>query len=217
MRRLALILLGLTLVIAELALGVTEADARRRHRHRHHQFYMMMPREPPVAFIPRPRLRAPFEERRFRERERAGRFADENIGRAHPGASELVPPDWQLQPPDPKWEGRRYLSPDGSAWLAVYPTPVEQEPLAAHMKTIAFVDGEEITYLRGERDWIAVSGYKGDRIFYRKAVLACGGKRWEHVAFEYPAEAKRSLDPYVAHVARALDVSAHDGCAPNVP
>jgi hypothetical protein len=43
------------------------------------------------------------------------------------------------------------------------------------MKAVAFADGEQITHLRGERSWIEVSGFKGDRIFYRKAIVVCGG------------------------------------------
>src|SRR3954465_3691755 len=66
-------------------------------------------------------------------------------------AAELVPPDWQLQPPDPNWKGQRFLSPDGAAWFALYVVPAAQEPIAAHLKAVAFVDGERTTYLRGEQ------------------------------------------------------------------
>ena len=64
------------------------------------------------------------------------------------------------------------------------------EPITSHMQSVAFAEGGTVTYLRGERDWIVVSGTKGDRIFYRKAVIACGGKVWHHVAFEYPVALK---------------------------
>jgi hypothetical protein len=106
----------------------------------------------------------------------------------------------------------RFVSPDGAAWLATSATPAEQEPIADHLKTIAFAEGEEIAYLAGQRDWIAVSGRKGDRIFYRKAVLACDGKVWRHVAFEYPAAARRSVDPFVVRVAAAVTTTVNDGC-----
>ena len=65
------------------------------------------------------------------------------------------------------------------------------------MQSVGFAEGETLTYLRGERDWIAVSGSKGDRIFYRKAIIACGGKVWHHIAFEYPIALKREMDTYV--------------------
>jgi hypothetical protein len=54
-------------------------------------------------------------------------------------------------------------------------------------------EGETVTYFRREPDWIAVSGFKGGRIFYRKAVLACGGTVWHHIEFEYPAALKRRM------------------------
>jgi hypothetical protein len=123
-----------------------------------------------------------------------------------------VPADWQLQPPDPDWRGNRFVSPTGHAWLAFYARPADKAPHDQHLKTVAFVEGEEITYLRREPDWLAVSGFKGDRIFYRKVVLACGERTWRHVAFEYPAEAKRAFDRLVTRVARALDRAVDKDC-----
>jgi serine/threonine-protein kinase len=80
------------------------------------------------------------------------------------------------------------------------------------MQSVAFAEGETLTYLRGERDWIAVSGTKGNRIFYRKAVIACGGKVWHHIAFEYPLERKRAMDPFVSRAAAIVDQAENDGC-----
>jgi hypothetical protein len=108
--------------------------------------------------------------------------------------------------------GRRFLSPDGSSWLAVYASLTAAEPIASHMQSIAFAEGETLTYLRGERDWIVVSGTKGDRFFYRKAVIACGGKVWHHMAFEYPAERKQAMDAFVIRAAAIIDLAENDGC-----
>ena len=82
------------------------------------------------------------------------------------------------------------------------------------MKTVAFVDGEQITRLRGERSWIEVSGFKGDRIFYRKSVLACGGTSWHEIAFEYPAEAQ--LKVFVDRAANAVEINRDKGCPASV-
>jgi hypothetical protein len=150
-------------------------------------------------------------ERRGSWRSRAMMIPD-RLRPANDRRGGVPPPTWQLEPPDLTWCGKRFVSPDGTAWLATYATPVEQEPIAAHMKAVAFVDGEEVTYLRGERAWIAVSGFKGDRIFYRKAVLACGGRVWRHVAFEYPAEAKRSMDRFVRRAADMVDATGNEAC-----
>jgi len=123
-----------------------------------------------------------------------------------------VPRGWQPQPPDANWNGKRFLSPDGAAWFAAYSAPVANEPIATHMKTIAFGDGEAVTYLRGERNWIAVSGVKGDRIFYRKAIIACAGKAWHHIAFEYPVVMKREMDPFVNGAVNIVDRTENEGC-----
>ena len=80
------------------------------------------------------------------------------------------------------------------------------------MQSVAFAEGETLTYLRGERDWIAVSGSKGDRIFYRKAIITCGGKAWHHIAFEYPIALKREMDPYVTRAAFIVNQAENDGC-----
>jgi len=138
-----------------------------------------------------------------------GRAVETLFGQS-PEEAAAVPPGWRLMPPDPNWSGKRYLSPDGASWFATYASPVGDEAIGEHMKMVAFADGEEVTYLRGERGWIAVSGLKGDRIFYRKAVLACGGRLWRHVAFEYPAEAKRRMDRFAMH--RAAELDADLGC-----
>ena len=126
--------------------------------------------------------------------------------------ADIVPPNWQLQPSDPNWKGKRFLSPDGTSWLAVYSLPTAAEPIVRHMQSVTFAEGETLTYLRGERDWIVVSGTKDDRIFFRKAIIACGGKVWHHIAFEYPVERKRVMDPFVIRAATIIDQAENDGC-----
>ena len=61
-------------------------------------------------------------------------------------------------------------------------------------------------------NWRAVSGIKGDRIFYRKAVIACGGTVWHHIAFEYPASHKRQIDPFVLRASQSIDHAENDSC-----
>jgi len=140
---------------------------------------------------------------------------------AQAAIAALIPPDWRLEPADPNWEGHRFVSPRGDAKLELYGRLAGEEPREEHVKTVIcgegvktviFGEGEELTYLRGERDWIAVSGFKGDRIFYRKATLSCGGRQWRHIAFEYPAAAKRVFDRLVTAMSRALDRVAGQNC-----
>ena len=126
--------------------------------------------------------------------------------------ADLVPPDWQLQPPDPNLKGQRFVSADGTASLALFATPAKQEPIAKHMNAVAFVDGEQITHLHGEENWIEVSGSKADHSFYRKAVLACGGRAWHEVAFEYPTQTQGSISEFVSRAAKAVQNSEDQGC-----
>ena len=179
------------LVLAVLILAVTAsaADARRRH----HRYYI---RQAPVMMI------APD----FDARSSRGRIA-------HP--AQLIPRDWQLQPADARWQGRRYIAPDGSAWLAFYATNAANDA-QARFQAVAFGEGEQVTYLQGTRDRLTVSGMKGDRIYYRKVMLACGGTMWRHLALEYPADAKFNFERFVERVSRGFDRVADDSCGDNL-
>ena len=193
------------LIALLLVLTVSDADARRRH-HRHWH------RAPVVMIGPgmdMPREMRGREMRGFyRPREMRGLDMPREMRRS----SSFIPADWKLQPDDPNFSGRRYMAPDGSAWLALYSAPADKVNVAVHLKNVAFADGEEITYLRGARDGLAVSGLKGDRVYYRKAALSCGGTLWRHIAFEYPADQKPMLDRVVERAAQAFDRLAEESC-----
>jgi hypothetical protein len=201
----------LFLIILILAFGVTSADARRRKLRIQGYFSYMyiVPRAAPVM----PRAGQSYV---LRQRQRPGTtvppFDEPDRPLKYSSPADLVPSDWQLQSADPNWKGQRFLSPDGRGWFTLYATAAEQNAIAAHMKEVAFVDGEEITYIGGERSWIAVSGFKGDRIFYRKAVLACAGERWHHVAFEYPAAGKRKMDEFIKRASEMVHLTQNQGC-----
>ena len=183
----------LLLVALIVVLGVDAADARRRHHH-HRSDALAVPADEGVepGFNGDPRANTP------------------RLRRPPPTIASLVPRDWQPEPQNPNWNGKRFLSPDGTSWLAIYRASAEDEPPADHMRSVIFAKDETITYLRGERTWVVVSGFKDSRIFYRKAILACAGKAWHHIAFEYPAELKTRMDPFVLTAAQALDNTQSD-------
>jgi hypothetical protein len=79
-----------------------------------------------------------------------------------------------------------------------------RDRLSADMDELAHRDGERITYHRRGPTWLAVSGYRGDDIFYRKSNLACGGTRWNTIEFRYPASAKRQMDDAVTRIAHGM-------------
>lgn len=124
----------------------------------------------------------------------------------------IVPSNWHLLPDDEQTHERRFLSPSGDAWLSLYARPPGGESIEAHLKDVRRGEHERITYERAGRTWIVVSGYKDDRIFYRKAMLACGGRSWHHLAFEYPADQKRAFDEFVTRASYALKEYNQIGC-----
>lgn len=134
-------------------------------------------------------------------------YADQGFGTA-----TVVPADWQRLPPDARWHGARFISPDGSSWLAIYAARETGSDEAGHRDATIKVAGEEITYLVRRPGWLVVSGHKGDRVFYRKAVLGCGGTVWHHIAMEYPARLKQLYDPLASVVSRSLEPGAGHDC-----
>src|SRR5262249_10314135 len=56
------------------------------------------------------------------------------------------------------------------------------------------------------------SGFKLDRSFYRKAMLACGGQVWHEVSFEYPTASHDDITPFVVRVAKAVQECENQGC-----
>ena len=136
--------------------------------------------------------------------------------RAEPVASgsdfhDIIPPDWRLvrSPHGSNEEG--FASPRGDAWIVFKAKPASRS-VAAQLALLRSVRGGAITYERAGRTWIVVSGYKGNRIFYRKAMLACGGSAWHYLEFEYPGAEKRAFDKFVTRSSAALAAYSHSGC-----
>jgi len=96
--------------------------------------------------------------------------------------------------------------------LTLFATTAEPQANARHLTTVAFADGEQIAHLRGEKDWIEVSGIKEDRSFYRKAMLACSGRVWHEVSFEYPTEIQDQMTEFVVRSAKAVQDSENQDC-----
>jgi hypothetical protein len=128
------------------------------------------------------------------------------------GITSAVPAGWTLQPPDAARPGKHLISPDGQGRLSVHETPADAR-VSRYMNAVAFADGERVTYLKRGASWIVASGFRGDRIFYRKAMLACGNTRWHHIEFDYPASQKETYDRFVTQASHALGAHRNEGCA----
>ena len=120
------------------------------------------------------------------------------------GVTADAPADWRIGPEPENNDGRIFTSPDGRAELTIsgmYSVGGPEEEFALRLTPL---DGETISYKTRKDRMIVVSGAKGDRIFYRKYLLSCGGAIWNDISLEYPAAEKTRYDPLVAHVAASL-------------
>jgi hypothetical protein len=121
----------------------------------------------------------------------------------------IAPRDWTLLPP--KSNEWRAVSPRKDAWLSLYATPATGS-VSSHLRRWGMSAGDRV-YQRQGQGWTAISGYTADnRIFYRKTMLACGGRKWHDLALEYPASDKRAMDEFVTWASYALGAYSGAGC-----
>lgn len=123
----------------------------------------------------------------------------------------IIPQDWRAVPPPQGANARAFVSPRGDSKIVLYAKPATRS-VAAQLALLRRVRGGHLTYQHAGRTWIVVSGFFGNRIFYRKAMLACGGTAWHYLEFEYPAGQKRAFDAFVTRSSAALGAYARIGC-----
>lgn len=124
----------------------------------------------------------------------------------------IIPRDWRAVVPTQGTHARAFVSPDGNSKIVLYAKPARL-PVPAQLARLRRVRSGAITYEREGRTWIVVSGFFGNRIFYRKAMLACGGAAWHYLELEYPAAQKRAFDAFVTRSSAALGAYASIGCS----
>ncbi|MCI4677638.1 hypothetical protein K9U39_03065 [Rhodoblastus acidophilus] len=120
------------------------------------------------------------------------------------GATADYPADWKVEPAPENNDGRAFTSSDGRARLTIsgiFALEGREEEFAEKARPL---EGETVTYTARKGDWIVVSGLRGGKIFYRKAILSCGNKVWNDLDIEYPKAEKAKYDAVVAHLADSL-------------
>ena len=121
------------------------------------------------------------------------------------GTTAQVPADWRPGPEPENGDGLAFTSPDGEASITVYGGLHILGSVKEGMDVIAERNhGEAVTYEHRDRRAIVVSGTKGDRIFYRRSILACRDTIWHTVVLEYPEARKSAFDAIVARAAGSL-------------
>jgi Protein of unknown function (DUF1236) len=127
----------------------------------------------------------------------------------------LVPINWRQQPTDPSLREHRYVSPEGDASIAFFGKSAEERSPDEYLRSLAFVEGEDVTYLRRERDWLVAFGFKDDkheRKFYRKIMLSCERRQWRHLVVEYPVTARGTLERLIDDLSQVMDFTRNSGC-----
>jgi hypothetical protein len=123
----------------------------------------------------------------------------------------LVPDGWREVTPKRSEGGERvFVSPDGEARLRLGHVVAGRRNGSSDVDRLLHRPGETITYQRRGGTWLAISGYRGGEIFYRKSNLACRGTRWHTIELQYPREAKERLDSIVTAIAGSMGAYGSD-------
>jgi hypothetical protein len=113
---------------------------------------------------------------------------------------KFLPRGWRAELFEGRRDIMRFVSPDSRADLTMGDIPAS----GRDFQFFAARPGEHVTYRARKGSWMVVSGYRGGRIFYRRADLACSGKRWHVIEVTYPRADKRRLDAIVTHISHSL-------------
>ena len=101
------------------------------------------------------------------------------------GVTAEAPANWAQQPPPENDDGATFVAPDGKASLAIYGGYVMEDSAAAALAAHAEPnDSERVTYKQVGPRTVTVSGFKGDKIFYRHSLLSCGAQVWSNVELD---------------------------------
>ncbi|MBY6243720.1 hypothetical protein K3F48_21440 [Methylosinus sp. Sm6] len=133
------------------------------------------------------------------------------------GTTADVPKDWTMGEAPENEDGRVFTSPDKQSRVIVYGGFRTDQKEQEFADRLAPGEGETVSYRRQGKDWLAVSGTKGDRIFYRKSLLSCNGAVWNTISVDYPASIKKKLDPLVTRIARSLRPGRSDAHMTDCP
>ena len=120
------------------------------------------------------------------------------------GTAADVPALWTMGPEPANDDGRKFTSPDKHAEITIsghFANVDTDDELASRLEA---GEGETIKFKKRQGKWVAVSGTKGDRIFYRKTLLSCGDSIANNLWIEYPLAQKGKYDALVTHVAASL-------------
>lgn len=115
------------------------------------------------------------------------------------GMSLAYPPDL-FTPADPpaNGDGRRFLSPEAGLETFGWRNAQGETPAALKARLVGSAGYERVTYAPVGADWVALSGYRGGRIFYEKYLFR--GDTVQAFGMEYPAPLRDRYDPVLERI-----------------
>jgi hypothetical protein len=133
---------------------------------------------------------------RIYQNARYGTVAEYPADRFHPG-----------NPPD-NGDGQRFTTADG-AELAIFASlNIDADTPARHEAFLRGGDSDysNVTYRATGRDWLVLSGYRGNSIFYERYIFAKGRDFGviHALVVTYRRDTKAVYDPIVARMAKSL-------------
>jgi hypothetical protein len=125
------------------------------------------------------------------------------------GTQAVLPKSWVFKRDINDGEGAMFTSPNGQADAVILASRAQPDDA----RTFQSADkGERVTYRFRKGNVIVMSGYKGDLIFYRKHVLGCSGRIWNHLLVTYPVNAKKLFDPVLHKMVFSLKAGRDSNC-----
>jgi serine/threonine-protein kinase len=109
------------------------------------------------------------------------------------------------RPPDNN-DGQSFTAGDG-AQLAVWGSFNALEHDVAGLEAFLREDpkeGEKITYRAAGKNWLVLSGTRGDRLFYKRYLLSHRNEVENAFEISYPAALASAYDPIVARLSKSL-------------
>ena len=98
-------------------------------------------------------------------------------------------------------DGRSFQSTDATLQIFGTHNVLNDSPASMKREMVGMQDYEEVTYSPSSRNWLVLSGYRGDRIFYEKYFFR--GDVIAAFAMEFPAGRK----PYYAPIIERIEDS----------
>ncbi len=125
------------------------------------------------------------------------------------GTEVTLPQSWRFKEDVNNGAGATYTSPNGQGNAIIFASSARNTDVT----TLLSADrGERVTYRFNKGNVVVMSGFHGDKIFYRKHVLGCNGRMWNHLVVTYPAQAKKLFDPVLNKMVFSLQAGQGSFC-----